>query len=112
MNAEIITGIVACLMGIAGLIAAITAWIKAKTSTEQIKAERLRTKESRDSEAKELRDQILRNTWEINQLKDEAKHNETLVDDLRNQISSVNTELARALVKLDEIAKSIMELKQ
>lgn len=108
MNAEIITAVVACLIGIAGLVGAITSWIKAKTSTEQIKAERLRS----DSEAKELRDQILKNTWEICQLKDNAKHNETLVDDLRNQISSVNTELARALVKLDEIAKSIMELKQ
>lgn len=112
MTPQLIAAIVACLMGIAGLVGAITAWVKAKTSTEQIKAERLRTKESRDSEAKELRDQILKNTWEICQLKDNAKHNETLVDDLRNQISSVNTELARALVKLDEIAKAILELKQ
>ena len=112
MTPEIIAAIVACLLGVAGLITALTTWIKAKTSTEQIKAERLRTKESRDSEAKELRDQILKNTWEINQLKTNAKHNETLVDDLRNQIAAVNTEVAKALVKLDEIAKSITELKQ
>lgn len=112
MTPQLIAAIVACLMGIAGLVGAITAWVKAKTSTEQIRAERLRTKESRDSEAKELRDQILKNTWEINQLKDNAKHNETLIDDLRAQVASVNTEVAKALVKLDEIARSILELKQ
>ena len=112
MTPQLIAAIVACLMGIAGLVGAITAWVKAKTSTEQIRAERLRTKESRDSEAKELRDQILRNTWEINQLKENAKHNETLVDDLRAQVAAVNTEVAKALVKLDEIARSILELKQ
>lgn len=112
MTPQLIAAIVACLMGIAGLVGAITAWVKAKTSTEQIRAERLRTKESRDSEAKELRDQILRNTWEINQLKENAKHSETLVDDLRAQVAAVNTEVAKALVKLDEIARSILELKQ
>lgn len=112
MTPQLIAAIVACLMGIAGLVGAITAWVKAKTSTEQIKAERLRTKESRDSEAKELRDQILKNTWEINLLKDATKHNETLVDDLRAQVSAVNTEVAKALVKLDEIAKAITELRQ
>jgi len=112
MTPQLIAAIIACLMGIAGLVGAITAWVKAKTSTEQIRAERLRTKESRDSEAKELRDQILRNTWEINQLKENAKHNETLVDDLRAQVAAVNTEVAKALVKLDEIARSILELKQ
>ena len=112
MTPQLIAAIVACLMGVAGLVGAITAWVKAKTSTEQIRAERLRTKESRDSESKELRDQILRNTWEINQLKENAKHNETLVDDLRAQVAAVNTEVAKALVKLDEIARSILELKQ
>lgn len=112
MSTELTAAIVACLFGIAGLITAVTTWVKAKTSTEQIKAERLQTKESRDSEAKELRDQILRNTWEINQIKENAKHNETLVDDLRAQVAAVNTEVAKALVKLDEIAKSITELKQ
>ena len=112
MTAEIIAAIVACLMGLAGLIAAVTAWVKAKTESERIRSERLSTKTTRDQEAKDLRDQILKNTWEINRLKEQAEHNDTLVEDLRSQVAAVNSEVARALVKLDDIAADLKELRK
>ena len=99
-------------MGLAGLIAAVTAWIKAKTESERIRSERLSTKTTRDQEAKDLRDQILKNTWEINRLKEQAEHNDTLVEDLRSQVAAVNSEVARALVKLDDIAADLKELRK
>ena len=111
MTPEIVTAIVACLMGLAGLIAAITAWVKAKTESERIRSERVATKAERDNDSQILHDQILKNTWEINTLKETQKHSDNLIEDLRQQVGAVNTEVAKALVKLDEIQKSITELK-
>lgn len=112
MSPEIVAAIVACLLGLSGLIAAVTAWVKAKTESERIRSERVATKATRDNEARDLRDQILHNTWEINRLKDQANHNDTLVEDLRSQVAAVNSEVARALVKLDDIAAALKELKK
>lgn len=112
MTPEIIAAIVACLLGLAGLLAAVTAWIKSKTAYQDLQNQRAVTKQSRDSEARDLRDQILRNTWEINRLKEQADHNDTLVEDLRTQVSAVNSEVARALVKLDDISATLRELKE
>jgi DNA repair exonuclease SbcCD ATPase subunit len=112
MTPEIIAAIVACLMGIAGLIAAITAWVKAKTSTEQIKAERLRTKESRDKDSQDLHDAVMKNTWEISQLKDMSCHRDQVIEQLQQQISILNSTMATTNVKLDTLTEAIKELKK
>jgi DNA repair exonuclease SbcCD ATPase subunit len=99
-------------MGIAGLIAAITAWVKAKTSTEQIKAERLRTKESRDKDSANLHDAVMKNTWEIAQLKDMSCHRDQVIEQLQQQISILNSTMATTNVKLDTLTEAIKELKK
>ena len=110
-NPELLAAVVSLVLGLGGLITAATAWLKVKTETERIRNERLATKAERDNDSQTLHDQILKNTWEINNLKETQKHSDNLIEDLRQQVGAVNTEVAKALVKLDEIQKSITELK-
>lgn len=105
MTPELIAAIIACL-------GAITMLAKVWTDIAKIKRDRMATKATRDSEAQSLRDQILKNTWEIGNLQSQAKHHDDLVEDLRAQVAAVNKELARALVKLDDISNDIKELRK
>lgn len=100
------------IAAIIGLVTAVTLLVRVWTEIAKIKRDRLSTKAARDSEAQALRDQILKNTWEIGNLKSQAKHHDELVEDLRSQVSAVNKELAKALVKLDDISNDIKELKK
>ena len=100
------------IAAIIGLVTAVTLLVKVWTDIAKIKRDRLSTKATRDSEAQALRDQILKNTWEIGNLKSQAKHHDALVEDLRSQVAAVNQELAKALVKLDDISNDIKELKK
>ena len=111
MSAEVITAIVACLMGVASLIAAITAWVKAKTETERIRTERLTTKAERDTDSQTMHDSILKMQFEITALKDISTLHADRIEDLNKQSATLNTALAQVLTKLDNIFDTIKEMK-
>ena len=84
-------------------------WIYRKTS--DIKKDREETKIARDKDSQELHDIVQKNTWEINNLKLENQHRDTILDDLRDQCNSLNTNLAVVSQKLDTLVEAIKELK-
>lgn len=111
MTPEIIAAIVACLLGIAGLIGAVTAWVKAKTESEHIRNERLQTKQERDGDSQNMHDSILKLQFDVTSLKDTATLHAEHIEDLNRQSASLNTGLAQVLVKLDNIFETLKELK-
>lgn len=112
MNSEIIAAIVACLLGVSGLIAAVTAWVKAKTESERIRAERLSTKLERDSDSQAMHDSLLKLQFEVTSLKDTSVLHAEHIEDLNKQSATLNTTLAQVLVKLDNIFETLKELKE
>ena len=84
-------------------------WIYRKTS--DIKKDREETKIQRDADSQNLHDMVQKNTWEINNLKLEAQHRDTILDDLRAQCNELNTNLALVSQKLDTLVEAIKELK-
>ena len=110
MSAEVITAIVAVLMGLAGMAGAATAWIKTKTETERIRQERMDTKQVRDQNESQTRDAVLKLQFEVQSLKDnQTLHNEK-IEDLNKQNNVLNITLAQVLTKLDTIFEKIKEL--
>lgn len=112
MSNEIIAAIVACLMGTAGLIAAVTAWVKAKTESERIRSQRQETKQLRDADSQAMHDSILKLQFEVTNLKDLSVLHSEHIEDLNRQSATLNTTLAQVLVKLDNIFDQIKELKK
>lgn len=112
MTAEIIAAIVACLLGLAGLIGAVTAWIKSKTAYQNLQNERALTKASRDQSEVAIRDSVLKLQFEVQALKDTTVLHAEHIDDLNKQSATLNTTLAQVLVKLDNIFDQIKELKK
>lgn len=79
---------------------------------QSIKTDRETTKIARDKDSQELHDIVQKNTWEINNLKMEAQHRDTLLDDLRAQCNELNTNLALVSQKLDTLVEAIKDLKK
>lgn len=111
MTPEIIAAVVSCLLGVAGLIAAVTAWVKAKTESERIRAERLSTKQERDIDNQAIHDSILKLQFEVTSLKGTSVLHAEHIEDLNKQSATLNTTLAQVLTKLDNISETLKELK-
>ena len=112
MTPEIIAAVVSCLLGLAALFGAVTAWVKAKTESERIRAERLSTKQERDNDSQAVHDSILKLQFEVTGLKDIASLHSEHIEDLNKQSATLNTTLAQVLVKLDNIFETLKELKE
>jgi uncharacterized coiled-coil DUF342 family protein len=112
MTPELIAAIVSCLLGVAGLTAAATAWLKAKTESERIRAERLSTKLERDSDSQAMHDSMLKLQFEVTSLKDTSVLHAEHIEDLNKQSATLNTTLAQVLTKLDSIVETLKELRE
>ena len=118
MTPELIAAIIACLMAVAGLATAATAWIKAKTDVEKVKAQteairrdREVTKQTREADSAKMHDDILKLQFEVTNLKDIAQLHAEHIEDLNKQSSTLNMTLAQVLTKLDSIIEQVKELK-
>lgn len=118
MTPELIAAIIACLMAVAGLATAATAWIKAKAETEKVKAQteairrdREVTKQTREADSAKMHDDILKLQFEVTNLKDIAQLHAEHIEDLNKQSSTLNMTLAQVLTKLDSIIEQVKELK-
>lgn len=119
MSPEIIAAIVGVLSGLGGLIGALTIYIKQRTKIDATRNDiqaitnsRVETAERRDREMQELRETVTKHTWDLNQLKDEMSHRDTLLDDLRAQVAALNTSLAVFGQKIDTLTEVMRELKE
>lgn len=68
-----------------------------------INNQRKNTKDVRDKDSLEIHDKILKHDFEISNLKGQSLNHDQLIADLREQISTLNTNLVRLSVILDKL---------
>ena len=105
ISPELATAIIACL-------GAVAAWLKAHSDVGQINNERAETKILRDKDSQEMHDAILKLQFQAGLLKDENSALKTRIDDCNKQITTLTTQLAEVLVRLDNIIETLKELKE
>ena len=103
--AALVGAVVMCLGNVSGLI---VVW---KKLAEQ-KLDRAVTKEARDKDSLELHDAVQKAVWDIQLLKDNAQHRDTLIEDLQKQINALNSTLAVTNTQLHTLVDVIKDLKE
>lgn len=93
------------------LVVVIVAGIYFFYKFKSLEQDRMTTKQQRDSDSQNLHDIVQKNTWEINNLKLENQHRDTILDDLRQQCNELNVNLAVVSQKLDTLVDAIKDLK-
>lgn len=102
----------AALIGAAVLLLTNTAAaVKLWGEMQKTKADRASTKEARDQDSALLHDQCMKNTWDIQSLKDMSGHRDQVIEQLQQQITILNSTMATTNVKLDNLVEVIKELK-
>ena len=103
--AALIGALVLLLTNLAGLV-------KVWQDLAKQKTDRAETKATRDRDSLELHDAVQKATWDIQLLKDNAQHKDTLIEDLQKQINTLNSTLAVTNVQLNTLVEAIKELKK
>ena len=70
-----------------------------------ISKQRKDTKQTRDQDSLELHDKILKHDFDIANLKGQSVAHDQLINDLRDQIALLNTNIVRLSVILDRMEK-------
>lgn len=109
MTTEQIAAVVGAVLLCLGNLAA---WLKTASEVAKQKADRLLTKETRDADSQELHDAVQKAVWDIQLLKDNAQHRDTLIEDLQKQINALNSTLAVTNTQLHTLVDAIRELKE
>lgn len=76
------------------------------------KADRAQTKEARDKDSLELHDKVLKLEFTATQLKDQQALTATVVDDLRDQCSTLNTNIVKLDMAVANLTDAIKELRK
>lgn len=77
----------------------------------RVEADRIETKQHRDRDSEEIHDMLMKNTWEINRIKEDNSHRDVILEDLKAQVSIVNQNLAVVATKLDNLVEVLKEKK-
>lgn len=72
-----------------------------------IQSKRKNTKEERDKDSSNIHDTLLRHEFEITNLKGISNHHEEVLEDLRTQLSLLNTNLVKFSVEVENLAKHL-----
>lgn len=103
--AALIGALVLLITNAAGLV-------KVWQDLAKTKASRAETATRRDQDSQELHDAVQKAVWDIQLLKDNAQHRDTLIEDLQKQINTLNSTLAVTNVQLNTLVDAIKELKK
>jgi hypothetical protein len=104
---------IAALVGAAVLcLGNLAAWLKTASDVAKQKADRLLTKEARDKDSLELHDKVLKLEFVTTQLKDQQALTATVVDDLRDQCSTLNTNIVKLDMAVASLTEAIKELRK
>lgn len=72
---------------------------------KRVEEDRIETKQHRDRDSEEIHDMLMKNTWEINRIKEDNSHRDVLLEDLKTQVNIVNKNLAILSTKLDNLVE-------
>lgn len=104
MTPELIAAIIAFLLAGAALA-------KQITDNLRLKAQRSATADARNNDSREIREMILKHDFAIAQLKDNQALHATVVDDLRDTVGVLNTNIVKLSTNVDNLTEVVKELK-
>lgn len=93
------------------LLTNVAALVKVYTDVLKVKADRKSTAEARDADSQKLHDEVIKHGFAIQQLKDNQALTATVVDDLRDQCSALNSNIVKLDVNLANLTEAIKELR-
>lgn len=79
---------------------------------KKIDGERKTTKELRDKDSLEVHDTLLKHSFQIQQLKDAQLLTSTVVDDLRDTCSQLNSNIVKLDTNVQNLTEVVRELKK
>jgi peptidoglycan hydrolase CwlO-like protein len=88
------------------------ALFKVWTELAKVKAERAEVGAKRDADSQALHDQVQKLTWENSRLREDMQFLKSGLDDHQQQLSVLNTELAKVSTKLDSALEILRDLKE
>jgi hypothetical protein len=74
---------------------------------KKIGNERAKTKEIRDNDSQKIHDDILKLQFKVTEIDGRTVKHETLIEDMRQQLSELNTNIVRFSVVVEELAKQL-----
>ena len=95
-----------------GLIVELTLLVKVWRDLLAVKQARADTAQVRDRDSIEVHDKILKHDFAISQLKDAQSLQATVVDDLRDQCSALNSNIVKLDTNVANLTEAIKELKR
>jgi len=94
-----------------GLVLALTGLVKLWTELVKLKKDRMETSTRRDADSAQLHDKVLAHDFLIAQIKDNQALHATVVDDLRDELGTLNTNVVKLTVVVETLADNMKELK-
>lgn len=88
-----------------GFLLALAIYLYFKYKVGNIEVDRSKTKETRDTEISKIHDSILKHTFEIDNLKMTALHHSEILDDIKQELGVLNTEVAKLSVSIDTLTQ-------
>lgn len=70
-----------------------------------IQSKRKETKVERDNDSRQIHDDILKLQFKVSNLEGNSQHHEEILEDLRNQLNILNTNITRLSVIIEEMNK-------
>lgn len=100
------------IAALVGLIVELTLLVKVWRDLLAVKQARADTAQARNADSLELHDKILKHDFMLSQLKDQQSLTATVVDDVRDQCSALNTNIVRLDTNVSNLTEAIRELKE
>lgn len=98
--------------GVVLLLTQAAAFLKVYTDLAKTKADRIQTAELRNKDSQELHDKVLKLEFTTTQLKDQQALTATVVDDLRDQCATLNTNIVKLDMAVANLTDAIKELRK
>jgi hypothetical protein len=100
--------IAACVLLITNLAGLIKLW----GDLAKQRADRIETKAARDKDSSVLHDKVLKHDFMISQLKDAQSLQATVIDDLRDTCSTLNSNIVKLDTNVANLTEAIKEMKK
>jgi hypothetical protein len=100
--------IAACVLLVTNLAGLIKLW----GDLAKQRADRIETKAARDKDSSELHDKVLKHDFMISQLKDAQSLQATVIDDLRDTCSTLNSNIVKLDTNVANLTEAIKEMRK
>lgn len=112
MEADMTAALVGCVGGLGGLLTAIATYIKSKADNAEIRNDRATTAAARDADSQKLHDDVEKLKFQVDAHKNSITLLFTKSDDMAQAVNSLTTQFAVMDNKLDQLIKSVDDLKK